>query len=76
MSNFVGRGIVNVGWLNMRASPGGAVLDILKEGSELDILGRTGGWLEVMLNGVKGYVASRYIRVTPTISPKTPEKVK
>jgi uncharacterized protein YraI len=76
MSNFVGRGIVNVGWLNMRASPGGAVLDILKEGTKLYLLGRTGGWLEVMLNGVRGYVASRYIRVTPTISPKTPEKVK
>lgn len=76
MSNFVGRGIVNVGWLNMRASQGGAVLDILKEGTELYLLGRTGGWLEVMLNGVRGYVASRYIRVTPTTSPETPKKVK
>jgi hypothetical protein len=73
MSNFIGMGTVNVSWLNMRASPGGNILDVLKEGTQLDIFGRAGGWLEVMLHGVKGFVASRYVRMMPTIGPETPE---
>jgi|GEM_PF-932604 len=62
--NALGRTcVVNVSWLNMRASPGGQVLDVLKKGTELTISGHTGGWAEVTINGIRGVVASRYITI-------------
>ena len=61
-----GIGRVNADWLNMRTSPGGEVLTVLKQGTELQVIGRSGSWLEVQHGNEQGYVSSRYITIQPS----------
>ncbi|MBI5591033.1 MAG: SH3 domain-containing protein [Deltaproteobacteria bacterium] len=57
--------------LNLRASPGGVVLRVLRRGSDLDILNRTGNWLQVSIGGYSGFVSSQYVRINPAAEEKS-----
>lgn len=56
-------GKVSVALLNLRNNPDGAVIKVLPQFTRVDILGRTGDWLQVLVEGKPGYVAVKYINV-------------
>ncbi len=68
-----GIGMVNADWLNLRVSPGGRILTVLKGGSEVQVVGRMQGWLEVWYGELRGSVASTYITMSPQIAPPPSE---
>ena len=72
MTRITGVGAVNVDRLNMRSSPGGSVLTTLKKGAEVRVVGRSGGWLDVLHSRLRGSVFSRYITVQPEIQTPPP----
>lgn len=65
-------GTVNTDWLNLRTSPGGRVLTILKGGSEVNVVGQNGGWLDIWYGSLRGSVASRYITIPPRLIAEPP----
>ena len=57
------------GYLNVRQAPTtqSQIVGKLKNGSEgAELLGVEGSWSKVRVNGVVGYVASKYLQSTPT----------
>jgi len=58
-------GEVTASLLNMRVSPGGSVLRVLPRKTKVDILGRTGSWLNIRETGLVGFVSSKYVRIEP-----------
>jgi hypothetical protein len=72
MTQITGIGRVNADWLNMRSSPGGRVLTILTGGTEVRIVGWSGGWLDIWYGGMRGSVSSRYITVQPQVRTSPP----
>ena len=58
--------VVNVGSSTLRirstASTSGAVLGTLKEGDTFTILGKSNGWYQIQVNGIKGYVSGDYVQ--------------
>jgi hypothetical protein len=57
-------GSVDASALNVRSGPstGNPVVTVLKRGAEVQILGETNGWLEVVApDGKRGYVSKRYV---------------
>lgn len=61
--------------LNVResASTKGNVVTKLKNGTKVEVVSESNGWSEVKVNGIKGYVASEYIKAVPTEEKKTTE---
>ncbi len=57
---------VNASVLNMRESPDkdGNLLMKLTEGTDLEILDKSGDWYEVEHNGVTGYVFEKYVSIS------------
>jgi murein DD-endopeptidase MepM/ murein hydrolase activator NlpD/uncharacterized protein YraI len=51
--------------LNVRSGPGleNPVLTVVKQGTNLEVLGREGDWLKVRADGVEGFVLSTYVSV-------------
>ena len=47
--------------VNVRDTPGGRIVDVLRTGEEVEIVGRSGSWCEVERPGADGYVACRYL---------------
>ncbi|MFC1523595.1 SH3 domain-containing protein [Thermodesulfobacteriota bacterium] len=75
MAQVSGVGTVNVDWLNMRSSPGGSVLTIIKGGTEVRIVGRSRGWLDIWYGGMRGSAFSRYVTIQPQIqAPPSPNQ--
>jgi len=56
-------GRVTASLLNMRKSPGGPVLKVLPRNTKVEILGRTGNWLNIREADLLGFVSSKYIRI-------------
>jgi hypothetical protein len=59
------------GYLNVRAQPTtqSQIVGRLDNGPEgAELLGVEGGWSKVRVNGVEGYVSSKYLQSTPTDS--------
>ncbi len=56
-------GKVSVALLNLRNKPDGVVTKVLPQFTRVDILGRTGDWFQVLVEGKPGYVAAKYIKV-------------
>ena len=56
-------GYVNVDTVNLRKemSTSSAILSNLSKNTEVKVLGEQNNWYSVEVNGVKGYIASRYI---------------
>ncbi|MED3794059.1 SH3 domain-containing protein [Niallia alba] len=61
--------------LNVResASTKGNVVTKLKNSTKVEVVSESNGWSEVKVNGIKGYVASEYIKAVPTEEKKTTE---
>ncbi len=72
------KAVVNIGnsssYLNVRAqaSTNSAVVTTLKYGTEVEMVSDDGEWMSIKYNGVKGYVASRYMKIQ-TSSTSVPE---
>lgn len=49
------------GPLNLRKSPGGALIDRIPDGDLVDVLGYGSEWCRVAWNGLTGYVATQYL---------------
>jgi uncharacterized protein YraI len=47
--------------VNVRATPGGTVVDVLQRGEQANIVGRSGGWCQVTKSGPDGWVACQYL---------------
>lgn len=47
--------------VNVRETPGGRVVDVMRAGESADITRRSGGWCEVERRGPEGWVACRYL---------------
>lgn len=47
--------------VNVRATPGGAIVDVLRAGETANIVRRSGGWCEVEKRGNDGWVACQYL---------------
>ncbi|MCY4465190.1 MAG: SH3 domain-containing protein, partial [Chloroflexi bacterium] len=47
--------------LNLRASPGGEIIDILPFNIKLTALERTDGWLKVDFMGAKGWISADFV---------------
>lgn len=47
--------------VNVRATPGGTIVDVLRQGERADVVRRSGGWCEVRKSGPDGWVACRYL---------------
>jgi uncharacterized protein YraI len=73
MAPFSGIGRVNADLLNMRASPGGRVITTLKGGTEVRVVGKRGGWLDIWYGGMRGSVFSRYVTVQPQVEAAPPD---
>ena len=48
--------------VNVRSSPGGSVIDVMRAGEEVDIVSRSGSWCEVERRGRDGWVSCQYLR--------------
>lgn len=68
------RGFVNVNRLNLRTTPGGAIMDVLDQGTELGVLGLQGDWLKVLFGNLQGWVSGRYITLIPAVKPDPPQE--
>ncbi|MFL7838025.1 MAG: PA14 domain-containing protein [Candidatus Promineifilaceae bacterium] len=56
--------VTNANWLNVRGAPemGNNVITAVSRGQVVQLIGRNGGWIKVMLpNGAEGWVASRFL---------------
>ncbi len=62
-------GIVTASRLNLRAAPGGTVLDTLPRDTAVRILASEGGWLQVQAGRRIGYVSGRYVSRQPEVTP-------
>lgn len=47
--------------VNVRATPGGAIVDVLRQGEQASIVRRSGNWCAVNKAGPDGWVACRYL---------------
>lgn len=47
--------------VNVRATPGGAIVDVLRRGESATIVRQSGGWCAVNKSGPDGWVACRYL---------------
>lgn len=47
--------------VNLRSEPEGSVLRVLKSGTEVTVVGQSGGWYQVKYSNTSGYVASAYV---------------
>jgi uncharacterized protein YraI len=47
--------------VNVRATPGGSIVDVLRAGESATIVGQSGSWCEVRRSGPDGWVACRYL---------------
>lgn len=47
--------------VNLRAEPEGSVLRVLKSGTQVTVIGESGGWYQVNYSNTTGYVASAYV---------------
>ncbi len=63
MDTVYASGKVAVDFLNLRRTPGGDVVKVLPKFTRVDILARTGDWLQVVTEGKPGYVAVQYIKL-------------
>jgi uncharacterized protein YgiM (DUF1202 family) len=64
------------GRVNIRTAPstsGSQVIALLEKGTEMTVLGRTGDWYYVDVNGQKGYVVGAYIKIIRSGSTPIPE---
>ena len=68
-------GVVGVGELNFRQTPGldGPLITSLKKGAAIRILGENNGWMEIVWQGQTGYVKAdaRYVRVLDGTAPSS-----
>lgn len=55
-------GEVTASRLNLRAAPDGAVLATLPLGTQLEVLGEQGDWLDVRAGDLRGVVSERFVR--------------
>ena len=69
-------GTVTAGSLNMRASASTSakVIRVLKEGTKVTILSKTGSWYKISYDGRTGYVAKNYLKIGSSSSQKTTTK--
>ena len=54
--------------LNLRSNPNGAIISSLPNGTKVNILGSNNGWLKVNVGNQAGYVSSKYINTSQTIT--------
>jgi uncharacterized protein YraI len=48
--------------VNIRSAPGGSVVDVLRRGDQVDIVGRSGSWCEIeQRRGPDGWVSCQYL---------------
>ena len=70
-------GTVNASLLNLRSSPDGDVLTQLERGTQVEVLGTNGDWLNVNAAGQTGFVKASFIKLntagtTPSGQPAPP----
>jgi len=68
-----GAGTVNASLLNLRAGPGGRIVDVLPRDTVVTVLGAEGNWLQVEARGIIGYVSSKYITISKQVTLPPPE---
>ncbi len=67
------KAIVNAGsGLNLRDNPGGVKIGSLSKGTVVELLERDGSWWKIRAGRQSGFVAARYISVTPDIDTLKP----
>jgi hypothetical protein len=70
-------GTVNASSLNLRTAPDGPVIATLPRGTTVTTLGEQGTWLQVDVNGTRGFVSARFIqRTAPAAPPQIPAVAK
>ena len=47
--------------VNVRATPNGTIVDVLRQGERATVVNRNGGWCQVNKPGPDGWVACRYL---------------
>ncbi len=58
--------------LNVRSGPWGTIIGSLREGNQLEVIGREGAWYKINYNGKTAYVHANYVETPGNPAGKTP----
>lgn len=65
---------VTAGALNIRKTPGGKILGVLKHGDRVQVISISGGWAKLKSGSKQVYVSSKYISKTKNPASAAPKK--
>ena len=56
-------GVVLPDWLNVRVEPNGKIIEPIAKGTAVEIVCDAGGWFNICVGGLSGWVKSNYLAV-------------